>query len=439
MILESKLYISGRVKLKNAIYISFFLISLISILPTNSILSQQDSLKTKQQDSVKQRDFMDVLKSIFNKKDTVPKPPKKRNISLLPGLGYNPSFGFLVGVTIAGGMQLGNKENTTYSAFNLAASVTTKGNITLRARHNISSPGNKWNWQGDWQITNMGVQDYGLGIPITKSRGFAFNEVSTKDVDSSFPIRYTYVKLYEKVYRSIGKHLYAGGGISFDMMFSIDDKKLSTIPNTPHQKYSLEHGFDTTKYSANGLIIGFLFNSRDHPNRPYKGLYADISFRFNQTWLGSKQNSILAMYDIRKYWSLSKRNPEHVIALWHWATYTLDGAMPYLQLPGTAGDIYQRSGRGYTFGRFKGPSFAAFEMEYRFPVTSDKLFSGVIYFNMQTASNDNDLKVFERWAPAGGIGIRILFNKHSRTNLSLDFAKGKYGSLGLFSGLNEVF
>ena len=83
--------------------------------------------------------------------------------------------------------------------------------------------------------------------------------------------------------------------------------------------------------------------------------------------------------------------------------------------------------------------FAAFEMEYRFPVTSDKLFSGVIYFNMQTASDDKDLKVFERWAPAGGIGVRILFNKHSRTNLSLDFAKGRYGSLGLFSGLNEVF
>ncbi len=410
---------------------------LVIVCPFKS-LAQQDSLKVKQ-DSVKQTDFMDVLKSIFKKNDTVPKPPKKTNISLLPGLGYNPSFGFLVGITVAGGMQLGKKENTTYSAFNLAASITTKGNITLRARHNVSSPRNLWNFQGDWQITNMGVEDYGLGIPITKTRGWAFNELSTKEVDSSFPIRYSYVKLFEKVYRSIGKNFYAGGGISFDMMYSIDDKKLSTIPNTPHQKYSLEHGFDTTKYSANGFIIGFLYNSRDHPNRPYKGLYADITFRFNQTWLGSKQNSILAMYDIRKYWSLSKKNPEHVLALWHWATYTLDGALPYLQLPGTAGDMYQRSGRGYTFGRFKGPSFAAFEVEWRFPVTSNKLISGVLYTNIQTASNDGDVKVFERWAPAAGIGVRILFNKHSRTNLSLDFAKGKYGSLGLFSGLNEVF
>jgi hypothetical protein len=418
----------------------FILIFLFFLLaaPGATVVAQQDSAKVKQ-DSVKQTDFMDVLKSIFKKNDTIPKPPKKKNIALLPGLGYNPSFGFLVGITIAGGMQLGNKENTTYSAFNLAGSITTKGNITLRARHNISAPGNLWNFQGDWQITNMGVEDYGLGIPITKTRGFAFNELSTKEVDSSFPIRYTYVKLFEKVYRSIGKYLYAGGGISFDMMFSIDDKKLSTIPNTPHQKYSLEHGFDTTKYSANGFIIGFLYNSRDHPNRPYKGLYADITFRFNQTWLGSKQNSTLAMYDIRKYWSLSRKNPEHVIALWHWATYTLGGALPYLQLPGTAGDMYQRSGRGYTFGRFKGPSFAAFELEWRFPVTSNKLISGVIYCNMQTAADDHNTKVFERWAPAAGIGVRILFNKYSRTNLSLDFARGRYGSLGLFSGLNEVF
>jgi outer membrane protein assembly factor BamA len=117
----------------------------------------------------------------------------------------------------------------------------------------------------------------------------------------------------------------------------------------------------------------------------------------------------------------------------------LNGSVPYLELPGTGSDINQRIGRGYTISRFKGPSFFYNEMEYRFPLTNNKLLSGVLFFNMETAGNQKNVRLFDYWEPGAGAGLRILFDKHTRSNLCIDYGFGNYGSRGIFVGLNEVF
>lgn len=78
-------------------------------------------------------------------------------------------------------------------------------------------------------------------------------------------------------------------------------------------------------------------------------------------------------------------------------------------------------------------------MEYRFPITRNKLLSGVTFFNMETASNQTGVKLFKYWEPGAGAGIRILFDKHTRSNLCIDYGIGNYGARGVFVGLNEVF
>ncbi|HEY9259895.1 MAG TPA: hypothetical protein VIP81_18125, partial [Chitinophaga sp.] len=167
--------------------------------------------------------------------------------------------------------------------------------------------------------------------------------------------------------------------------------------------------------------------------------YAVFNFRFNTTWLGSSKNSIQFNYDFRKYIGLSKKNPEEVLAFWSLASFKLNGTIPYLELPATGYDIYNRSGRAYTIGRFKGPSYAYYESEYRFPITRNKLLSGVAFFNIETASDGMGKKLFQYWEPAGGAGLRILLQKKSRSTICFDYAKGKYGSGGFFFGLNEAF
>ena len=128
-----------------------------------------------------------------------------------------------------------------------------------------------------------------------------------------------------------------------------------------------------------------------------------------------------------------------MLALWHWASYALNGTVPYLELPATGYDTYGRSGRAYTMGRFKGPEYVDFEAEWRFPITKNKLLSGVAFVNMQSASDDLTKKIFQYWATAGGAGLRILFNKESRSTICIDYARGSHKSSGFFFGLNEVF
>ncbi len=155
--------------------------------------------------------------------------------------------------------------------------------------------------------------------------------------------------------------------------------------------------------------------------------------------MGSSKNAVQFTTDFRKYWSLSKRNPDHVLAFWNWGSYLVSGDLPYLELPGPGKDVNARSGRGYTIAYFKGTKYFNSEVEYRFPITRNKFLAGVTFFNIQTANDESGVKLFDKWQPGGGAGLRVLFNKATRTNLCLDYAFGNYGKRGLFLGLNEAF
>ena len=143
--------------------------------------------------------------------------------------------------------------------------------------------------------------------------------------------------------------------------------------------------------------------------------------------------------DFRKYISLSDRDPETVLALWNWGSYLLSGDVPYLELPGTARDGTFRSGRGYTSQYFKGTEFNDTEAEFRFPILSNKFISGVVFGSMQTGNDEQVTKLFQVFQPGYGGGLRILFNKATRTNLALDYAFGRFGNKGFFLNLNESF
>jgi len=384
-----------------------------------------------------QMDFSDVFNKIFH---TIPKikEEKTSSVALLPVLGYNPSFGFVFGAKVNIGKQLGDPANTAYSIYSLNAFTSTKGITTLQARHNVFQPENKWNFQGNWQLSRFGLVDYGLGVKNFEDL-FNVDGLPTTTMDSAFPMKYNYIRLNEKLFRKISAGFYAGMGVSFDIYTNINDLKLDSAGYSPHQIYCDTYGFNADNYSANGLLFAIQYNTRDHPLRAYKGVYLEMTVRFNQKWMGSSSNSAQVQYDLRKYWSLSKKNPEHVIAIWFWGSYRLGGVVPYLELPNTASDTYNRVGEAYPIGRFRGPSYACIQPEWRFPVTRNKFISGVFFLNFQSASNGEDQKLYENWATGGGIGLRILFDKVSRTTLCIDFAKGNYGSSGIYSGLGEIF
>lgn len=409
-----------------------------SEIVTDSVIIriQQDSLKKQNSELY---DIVDLFKDInpfkAGNKDSIAK--KRSVISYLPNINYNPSIGFQIGIKAVGGLYLGDKKNTSMSVFATAANYTTKGIIVGYLFHDTYTKENKWNFKGSLHIAKLVGLDYGMGIG---------NTIETNDPDVSVinnPGRERYVNEYtiygfnERVYKSLFPGMFVGAGIYFDLKRNI--KTLTSLENPPNSIYSNWNGFSTTRNNSNGLMFNLQYMTRDNPNSAYKGIYSDIVLRANQSWMGSAQNALQLLTDYRQYFQLSKVKPNHVLAFWYYGSYNLSGNLPYLDLPGTGKDPYARSGRGYTNGYFKGRSYVYTELEYRFPILKNQFLSGVVFGNLQSVDDQMGTKLFKHWQPAGGAGLRLLFNKLTRTNLCIDYAFGKFGQKGLFLGLNEAF
>jgi len=388
-------------------------------------------------DVYKQYDFGDLARHVLHPRKKADTLKKGSGITVVPNVAANPTIGEQLGIKAVAGKKLGNDPNTLLSVGATSASVTSKGIVYFYINHNIFTPGNKWNIQGNLVVSKTVTPDYGLGIgrdlPATGT------DAILEDPDhKAYAIHSYYFNFREKVYKEVAKHLFLGAGIEFDVRRDIQNK--DTVNNaTPSSVYNNQHGFPQDHYAADGFLFNVEYTTRDNPNRAYKGIYFDAGIRINQTWIGSTKNAVQFTTDIRKYISLSEADPETVLALWNWGSYLQSGAIPYLELPGTARDGTFRSGRGYTTQYFKGTEFNDSEAEFRFPILANKFISGVVFGNMQTANDEQGTKLFQVFQPGYGTGLRVLFNKVTRTNLALDYAFGKFGNKGFFLNLNEAF
>lgn len=399
--------------------------------------SLQEVAIIKSDSTYKQYDIGDLLRTILHPNRKSNPLRKKSGITIIPNVAYNPSIGAQIGIKAVAGRKLGSDPNTLMSVASTSASITTKGIIYFYINHNVYTPGNTWNFQGSLVAAKTVTPDFGLGIGEAAD-GSEEDRVLSNPERTGYVLHAQYYSFKEKVYKQFDEHLFIGAGVAFDIRRKIEDKE-TNHDLTPYNIYSDRYGFDRDRYASNGLLFNVQYTTRDNQNRAYKGIYADAGIRANQTWMGSTKNATQITTDFRKYWSLSSRNPEHVLAFWNWGSYLIGGALPYLELPGSGKDPAFRSGRGYTIGYFKATKYFYSEVEYRFPITKNKFLSGVTFFNVQTANDDLGTKLFDKWQPAGGAGLRVLFNKATRTNLCLDYALGKYGSKGFFLGLNEAF
>ncbi len=368
-----------------------------------------------------------------------------KNLSLLPIVGYSPANGFVVGAAVSVTKLLGNPKTTQLSSALLNASFTTKKQILLNLRFDVFTPDNKWSISGDNRLLFFAQPTYGLGIYGLQGQAYSFslNGSSVVRTDSEQPMRFNYIRLYETVSRRIVGKWYAGIGLMIDYDFNIKDQSLKLdTPNqnlTSHYIYSKAYGFDTAHYSVNGLSFQIIHDSRDNPVNAFSGNYLNLAFRVNEVAFGSTQNSTMLYYEWRNYISVSKRIPRNVIAFWFWGVLVTSGQVPYLALPAITWDTYNRSGRGYIQGRFRGNDMIYEEAEFRYRITTDGLLGGVIFTNLTTASNSlTGQKVFNSVAPGYGFGLRIKMNKKDRTNIAIDYGIGD-GFTGIYFNIREAF
>jgi hypothetical protein len=386
----------------------------------------------------KQYDFGDFTNTILHPKKKANPKHNGSGITIVPNVASNPTIGQQIGIKAVAGKRLGSDSTTKLSIAATSASVTTKGIIFVYINHNIFTTGNEWNFQGNLVAAETVTPDYGFGIGKGQAIGSVDDKILADPEHKAYAIHSYFFNAREKVYKKVAKDLFIGAGLDFSVRRNIKNK--DTVNNvTPSSVYNNQHGFPQGHYAADGFLFNVEYNTRDNPNRAYKGIYFDAGIRINQTWIGSTKNAVQFTTDIRKYISLSTESPETVLALWNWGTYLASGNIPYLELPGTARDGTFRSGRGYTAQYFKGTAFNDSEAEFRFPILANKFICGVVFGSLQSANDEQGTKLFQVFQPGYGGGLRVLFNKATRTNLALDYAFGKFGNKGFFLNLNEAF
>ncbi|HLK29356.1 MAG TPA: BamA/TamA family outer membrane protein [Puia sp.] len=408
------------------------------ILKADSLAMHRGEMKKTVENLSQQYDFGNLLDDILRRRKKPDSLRNKSGITVVPNIAANPTIGLQGGIKAVAGKRLGNDPKTLFSVAATSASITTKGIIYFYINHNIFTSGNKLNLQGNLVISKSLSPDFGMGIGKPYNGKNNLDSVLADPTHKVYPIHSVYFNFREKVYKNVAPNLFLGAGLSFEIRRNIDNKD-SSGTTTPSGVYNNEHGYPQDRYSANGFLVNVEYITRDNPNRAYKGIYFDVGMRLNQTWIGSTKNSLQLTTDFRKYFSLSGSSPETVLAFWNWGSYLLSGTIPYLELPGTGRDGTFRSGRGYTSQYFKGTKFNDTELELRFPILANKFVSGVVFGNLQTGNDEHGTQLFQVFQPGYGAGLRILFNKHTRTNLCLDYAFGKFGNKGFFLNLNEAF
>lgn len=370
------------------------------------------------------------------------KQEKKSSIFLAPVFGSSPSTGFVYGATLQGAFELAGSN---FSTFQANVQSTTKKQFSVSLKNNVFARQNRIFLSGDWSYYNYSQPTYGLGTNAPNGKlaeYFHYNNTGEPDDSLAQAMTYRYIKLHQTLSFRAKPAFFIGPGIHLDFYNRIEDLSLDTGSRhiTSHYAYSKKYGFDPLKYRVMGLSLNLVYDSRDNMVNAYRGIYANLNYRVNPEFLGSNAASSTLWCEFRAYSGLSKKRERHVLAFWLLGHFTVSGDLPYLNLPAIGNDQRSKTGRGYTIARFRGQHLVYGEMEYRFPISRcTQTLGGVMFVNAATTTNrDASVGLFDYVRPGAGIGLRILFQKKSRMNIQVDYAKGQ-GSGGIYFGASEVF
>ena len=384
-------------------------------LPIDSIAACKTS------DLNRETDLIDLARKLFHPKsckrvDTGTIKSRKLRISVVPAAGYTLQTDF-AGI-VGSNASFYTYPDANQSTFLTSFTYTVRNQIIFPFQTSLWTKKNKFNIIIDWRYLYFPSYTYGLGGYTTFNDGYL--------------VTYNTIHLHQAVLAKIMDNMYAGPGYNFDYYWNI--KELNPPPNkvTDFENY----GFTPTEF-ASGLTLNFLYDNRDNPINARHGNFVNIVYRPNLIIIGSANEWHSLSVDLRKYINFPAGS-RNTIAFWNYEWLTLGGKTPYLMLPTTGGDPYSNTGRGYIQGRFRGDNMAYIEGEYRFTISRNGLFGGVVFANAETFTEQNSKK-FETIAPGYGLGIRLKFNKFSRTNVALDYGFGQGGSGGLFVNVGEVF
>ncbi len=345
--------------------------------------------------------------------------------AVAPTISSKPSTGLAAGVSTNVAFVDGDPAVTEFSSASAGFRFSQKDQALGGIKFGVFTAGDRWFLLGDTRLWRTSLGTFALG-PSETAAGVA-------------NLRYDFYRLYETTFHQIDRHLFVGAGVNISDHSGIHATGTPTaaFAQSAFVSYSDAHGFATDRQVSSGTNVAVLYDTRDNPINASKGYFASATYRtFFAGFLGGQSTWQELYFDGRSYRSLTVDGRQK-LAFWFLADLVTGGTAPFLDLPYTSSD--GRSARGYGEGRFRGPHLLYGEMEYRATLTRSGLLGAVAFFNATSVDGDATHLLFETFAPAAGGGLRILLNKHSRTNLCADYGWGVHGSRGLYLGIQEAF
>jgi outer membrane protein assembly factor BamA len=377
-------------------------------------------------------DVADLWRRIRNKE---PKPDesdtqqsRKPFWFVSPAITSKPSTGLTVGVTGNLAFLSGDPVDTHFSTASANFKISVKNQATSTVRFGMFSSADKWFVQGENRFwwTSLDTYELGLDRPPTAEN-----------------LRYTWVRIYESAYRRLPRsRVFIGGGVNVDVHTNVrpDSGAESGFGDSAYVRYTQEHGFPINGQTSSGTSAGVFVDTRDNAINAYRGWFASATYKtFFHGFLGGDSTWQEMSVDLRTYRALTP-DARHRLAFWLLGDFVTGGTPPFLDFPSTSGDLYERSGRGYAAGQFRGPQLLYGEIEYRGTLTSNGLIGMVAFLNVTTvAGEDPGEELFQSFAPGVGVGLRVLLSKRTRSNLCVDYGIGIQGSRGFYLALQETF
>ncbi len=378
--------------------------------------------KVVRKDTAKQKDMIDVARSLFhiNPPKIKIEKDKKLYFSILPFGNVPGGNGRVLITSTTIGTYLGPRKTTNKSNATFAPYWDFSNKFGIPIRTSIWFPNNTYTIQGDIRFLRYPQYTWGLG--------------SKNNYDEKSLVDYNYIRFYQSILKRISPNFFAGLGYDLDFHANIHSYEHNIA-----LKQFANYIYGTAGSSvSSGITFNLLYDTRNNSMNPLPGLYTNIVYRVNPALL-RRDNNWNSMYvDVRKYTSLNptKHLQQNTLAFWSYLWTAFNDKAPYLDLPSIGWDAYNRSGRGIDQNRYRGKTLFYFETEYRRDITNNGLFGFVVFSNINTVSGSGTL--FTTWHPAVGTGLRIKFYKGSATNLCIDygFSKG-YNSVQF--ALGEAF
>lgn len=380
-----------------------------------------------------------TIMELFETKDSlmVGKPMKNSFLLVIPVIGMQPATGFSYGATAQYTFK-GHEILDKYSSANLGVVFTTKNQLLINAKNNILLKDNELFLSGDYRLYVFTQPNYGLGTNIFPTHK---NDPDFEIESIAQPMDYNYFKFHQTASWEFTKHFYVGGGIDVDWYSKIVDKDLDVANGqyTYHYNYSIANGFNPLEYYINGFSLNFICDSRDNQINTRKGWFANINYRINPALFNEQQMSNVLFAEFRYFVPLSQKKENFVFGFWAYGQFVTNGKVPYLNLPAIGWDQRSRSGEGYTQGLFRGTNLTYIQAELRFPISCNQLLSGTVFTSFTSTSSKMDaVMLFEYVQPALGVGLRVLIDKATRTNLIIDYGVGNHSN-GFYLNAGETF